>query len=387
MYIIVLAVTAFIAIMYSSSTIPAMIVAFELALVPGCLFFLVWAICKTDAELKIEQNIAFSKDALSCFFSLNNRSFFPIPYIELAVDISNALENEKISRKIFIKVPAREQIKARITLQSQYCGVLHIAVPSFKIYDPIRLFHWKKRAGLEMEVLVLPKLEEMEVELTERCLCFETDGEEYDSHRKGDDPSEVLELRPYRPGDRLSQIHWKMSAKAGERMIKERSLPLGYPVGIFLDMRHDELSQADTLMRLFYSLSHSIIRAGCRHVIWHSDRDGGVCYKTIKTEDDILPVMEELLRIAIDGQELKKGIQGSEQSYGGFYQIYYLSAKIQPEELAEICSWERAEKRTLFAVEQSAELLSGVETVFSGTIETVQAEHITEQLSGRRLEI
>ena len=43
----------------------------------------------------------------------------------------------------------------------------------------------------------------------------------------GDDPSEIYQVREYRERDSLKDIHWKLSAREEELMVKERGFPLG----------------------------------------------------------------------------------------------------------------------------------------------------------------
>ena len=44
--------------------------------------------------------------------------------------------------------------------------------------------------------------------------------------KKGYDATEVFELREYQPGDSIRQIHWKLSGKLDDIMIREKSFPV-----------------------------------------------------------------------------------------------------------------------------------------------------------------
>ena len=41
---------------------------------------------------------------------------------------------------------------------------------------------------------------------------------------RGYDPSELFDVREFQNGDRLQSVHWKLSARTDELMVKELSL-------------------------------------------------------------------------------------------------------------------------------------------------------------------
>ena len=44
--------------------------------------------------------------------------------------------------------------------------------------------------------------------------------------RLGDDPGETYDIRSYMPGDNIRQIHWKLTGKLDDVMIREKSYPV-----------------------------------------------------------------------------------------------------------------------------------------------------------------
>ena len=48
----------------------------------------------------------------------------------------------------------------------------------------------------------------------------------YSGSRPGDDPGETYDIREYRSGDSIRQIHWKLSGKLDDIMIREKSFPV-----------------------------------------------------------------------------------------------------------------------------------------------------------------
>lgn len=81
----------------------------------------------------------------------------------------------------------------------------------------------------------MPLFELMSLEITKRTRDFQTDSEIYSGERRGDDPSELYQVRPYRAMDSVRDIHWKLTAKENQLMVKEHGFPLGCVILIWID--------------------------------------------------------------------------------------------------------------------------------------------------------
>lgn len=67
----------------------------------------------------------------------------------------------------------------------------------------------------------------MYVELN-RNVEWEQTGDIYDGKKSGTDVSEVFGLREYREGDTLQSIHWKLSGKMHQLIVREFGRPVNY---------------------------------------------------------------------------------------------------------------------------------------------------------------
>ena len=98
---------------------------------------------------------------------------------------------------------------------------------------------------------------------------------QYEGEPADDIPSEsgeltrdIRQLREYRAGDRLKDIHWKASASSGELMVKEyeRSVDLMY-----LLLPEVIKGKEEQTLRLYYSLGKKMIsqNMGFRTAVYH----------------------------------------------------------------------------------------------------------------------
>ena len=86
---------------------------------------------------------------------------------------------------------------------------------------------------------ILPECHLIPVEITRKTREFIAESDEYFDRENGDDPSEVYQIREYRDMDSLRDVHWKMSAKAEELLVKEHGKPKGCVVLIWLNLKAD----------------------------------------------------------------------------------------------------------------------------------------------------
>lgn len=99
---------------------------------------------------------------------------------------------------------------------TSHCGGITVTAKKVRIYDYLGLFSmpvWKKE---QLFLLIRPK--PVPLSLPENLLQHISLGWK---PKYGGGFSENHELRQYRPGDSLNQIHWKLSAKTGSLILRE----------------------------------------------------------------------------------------------------------------------------------------------------------------------
>ncbi len=90
--------------------------------------------------------------------------------------------------------------------------------------------------------------------------------------------SENHELRPYRPGDDLRSIHWKMTAKTGKLIYREPIVPLQEGCLLSLTLCGDAHILDKKLGQLSW-LNHTLLQRHCAHEVQCHTADGIVRYR------------------------------------------------------------------------------------------------------------
>ncbi len=115
-------------------------------------------------------------------------------------------------------------------------GNYEITLQSVRFYDRMGLLSFKmKLKGQTQSVQVLPKLSEVPVRVSQQVRRFYGESDIYDEEREGSDSSQPFGVRPFAQGDKLQKIHWKLSARTDEWMVRQDSQPKACAVVVLLD--------------------------------------------------------------------------------------------------------------------------------------------------------
>ena len=99
---------------------------------------------------------------------------------------------------------------------TEHCGALYIHMSRGRVYDYMGLFFLPKKTPEDIRLLIRPKqLRPKDLPDPEKNIVT------YWKPKAGGGFSENHELRLYRPGDSLRQIHWKLSGKTGKLIYRE----------------------------------------------------------------------------------------------------------------------------------------------------------------------
>lgn len=115
----------------------------------------------------------------------------------------------------------RRKVEEGKPLPTEHCGMLVCRPKRPAVYDYLGLFGLRIRDVKETEVLVLPKKQPItDISGLERYRSKSW------KPKPGGGFAENHEMRLFRPGDKLNQVHWKLSAKTGKLTVREPMEPI-----------------------------------------------------------------------------------------------------------------------------------------------------------------
>ena len=113
--------------------------------------------------------------------------------------------------------------------------------------------------------------------------------------------SEIHDLREYRPGDSLHEIHWKLSAKTDKLIVREAEEPNLGLIVLSFDFSGTR-TQLDSTLRQLLWLSGWLSEREVAHQIDWLEPDGLVPHsKAIKTPEDLDDLLRTLLQTHLTG--------------------------------------------------------------------------------------
>lgn len=126
----------------------------------------------------------------------------------------------------------------RLDYTCQHCGRFPVGLRSIIVTDLFGLFRMNlhRPASLQQQLsqqLILPRLSAPATDLQPGLLLAEQIDQA--SPRYSPEVDAIADLRPLQPGDSAKRIHWKVSARLGELMIKEFEDPLQHEILVLVD--------------------------------------------------------------------------------------------------------------------------------------------------------
>lgn len=248
-------------------------------------------------------------DEITVSFQVTNHSIFPVSYFGLNFSYSFYNDNLKTRNRISMSMNARSEQIVHCHIKTTNCGMITYSCDSFQVYDYFRLFSLRKKTKEAIRIMILPKLYEIEENFIPNPNGIVKDGDIYSKQKPGDDPSEVFGIREYQEGDRLHRIHWKLSSKKDQLMIKEFSLPINCSVDIIVDLYCDnkrDKKYMDSLYEVVASLSNHFILSNIIHSITWYDSNKQECIRyQVEEWEQIYHVLEELYKAKIYQEQSK----------------------------------------------------------------------------------
>lgn len=142
---------------------------------------------------------------------------------QMTVTVVSKLPVPPYSSKLRVTTPMtgeRRTMKANASLPTDHCGKLQIQLHRPGVCDYLGLFRRKLRRTDTQTVYVLPRPVSMKIP------------PDLNKHlqprwrpKQGGGFAENYEIRQFHPGDNLNKIHWKLSAKVDELMLREPMEP------------------------------------------------------------------------------------------------------------------------------------------------------------------
>ena len=291
-------VTIYVALMYESSAI-MLLVYLEATFFLVSLGYLVYRRYTLKGAIEVPIGISEAGKENMVRICITNNSRIPVMRLKAYVTVEDTLGGMK--KKCWMKldeVAAGENEYIRNVIFPG-AGNYEVGIGRIRIYDFTGLLHINMRIKSTDRVQVMPQLYDVPVRLTMATKNFYGEADVFDENTPGYDKSELFQIREYQKGDRLQSVHWKMTAKQDEIMVKEHSLPKSCPVILFLDFTPNSKLKNKVMcyFETAVSISYSIMDAGCPHyIVWYDSAESDIKRIRVDDEESLFYAMTSLMK-------------------------------------------------------------------------------------------
>ena len=245
------------------------------------------------------------KEKINGSFWVSNEKRIPIFCGMAKGTVKNIMTGEELPLYLDIGLLGREEGEAPFTLFPKTMGIYEVRVDDIEVFGLFGIGRKKASPGIRKECMVLPLTTELSFEADKGLLLGE-EGEKVFYSGQGKDPSLYQGIRPYREGDRMKQIHWKVTGKTGEYMVKEMAEPANERVLLLLDTTLDgfDSGKIDTLAEAWLSVSQRLAEQNYPHTLgWRNPSEGSWHDHRVSTLSELDEVFPGILRCSFDASD------------------------------------------------------------------------------------
>ncbi|MEE1304609.1 MAG: DUF58 domain-containing protein [Agathobacter sp.] len=266
--------------------------------------FLSWVglfFSKRKVILSFEENNPV-QTGIEFVLSVENRSFIPISKALVEVECTNSVFGGKDKSVFHLSVPSKKKVTYNIPVDSYFCGRIDISICKVELQDWLGVIKFKQKTSASKSYYKFPDKADMPV--YELVADKEADDALSYRHIKGNDVSEILQIRDYVPGDNVKSIHWKLSARKQEGLIvKELDTPNDNSILIFFDYSNSE-EENKSILEIVAEMSKDFLQDAKDHtVIFRNTMDKFSVIEKIDGIDDYEELMQKVLENPAEKQE------------------------------------------------------------------------------------
>ena len=192
----------------------------------------------------------------------------PLARLSLRLRLENLLTGQRESAHLaFTGVAGR--LTEPLPAPTEHCGLLELRADKIKVCDYLGLFALPLKPPAPARIMCRP--------IPAQCQPVEVpDGKgtrpsAKNTSRRG--PGEDYELREYRPGDSLRSVHWKLSSKWDELIVREREDTVS-PLPLLTMDRFGTPEELDKLLDQVTGMSRAMLSVQRPHTVLWLDQAG-----------------------------------------------------------------------------------------------------------------
>ena len=258
---------------------------------------LIYSVIMTDVSAGFEQLAAQRGKAAVLKVTVRNKSVFPVICCVVEVVYKSLIPfdaNGKNKYRLDASIGARASETFVFNISAAHCGTADVYIKRVLLRDYLRIFAIPVKVSATGKCISLPVIYPVQSSVESSPVSAD-DGTAFSPYKPGDDPSEIFALREYREGDSNNRIHWKLSSRTDDFIVRELSLPIGCNILIAVDLFGcRKASAADKVLDAAFSISDFLAKYSMSHSFAYSPSGHGIKRIEIDSTDKLLNAAAEV---------------------------------------------------------------------------------------------
>lgn len=207
------------------------------------------------------------------YFRLKNPLWIALVNADINIRISNPFYGDESVQTINMPVRARQTTELVLPVNMSYCGRVVVKAETIALTDLFGIYQKKTAIDVDSESILMPDGRTMDSEAGRIYMLGVTEAME--SKEKGYDFSDISGIREYIPGDKLQNIHWKLSVKKDSLMVKERVSVSAMQLSVFVDLRNDADMRLEEILKLADGMTRSFVVQNLPFTVYYYSNNMG----------------------------------------------------------------------------------------------------------------
>ncbi len=193
---------------------------------------------------ELDKKFVSKGDKVNFIFSINNEDFFIYPYIKVSFYGAKTIFENQFQVKNFSLQPFTGK-NYSFELQCNYRGNYEIGINSIELEDFFGLFRFRYNVFEPKYVTVYPRI----IYLEKFPLKTDYMSESHSMlNTRDEDMSTVSDVRKYAYGDSMKRIHWKLTAKNQEILVKKFQSTSETNTLMLIDLHKNPYTSGENIM-------------------------------------------------------------------------------------------------------------------------------------------
>ncbi len=210
---------------------------------------------------------------------LHNNFIFPHAPAALDCLIPDTDTGLFLSKQIFVCVAPLKKMRVFVPCMHKYRGLYDARIPRVTVYDPLKIIRFSRRTDKTMQMLFLPR----KISIEKLADIYAGEHGPVPDQQWAGEKDDFSHVREYAVGDVFQMIHWKLTAKYDDLMVKQYDTNQDRRTIILCNFSHTAstpsavLRQSDAVIETAISVAMSVSHSGVKAVIDTGTVEAGSC--------------------------------------------------------------------------------------------------------------